>query len=56
VVLVADGDGTIVRVCHRGLPDEAACEFHNYGWGMTLDRLVAVAAGNDPGPYPLADV
>jgi hypothetical protein len=55
VALVADGDGTIVRVCHRGLPDEA-CEFHSSGWNMTLDRLVAIATGNDPGPYPLADL
>jgi uncharacterized protein YndB with AHSA1/START domain len=56
VVLVPDGDGTIVHVWHRGLPDEAACEFHSYGWDLTLDRLVAVAIGDDPGPNPLADL
>ncbi|MGQ0803000.1 MAG: SRPBCC family protein [Actinomycetota bacterium] len=56
VVLIADGDATILRVRHRGLPDETSCKFHSYGWGWTLDRLAAVATGADPGPYPLADL
>lgn len=57
VVLVRDGDATILRVRHTGLPaTDAAYEVHGYGWNMTLDRLVAVASGADPGPYPLADL
>ena len=56
VVLVADGDGTILRVRHSGLPTEAARRFHTMGWEMTLPRLVDVAEGDDPGPNPMADL
>jgi uncharacterized protein YndB with AHSA1/START domain len=56
VDLVADGDETILRMRHSGLPTDAACQFHTHGWSMTLDRLVLVAEGSDPGPYPLAYV
>ena len=44
IVLEADGDGTMLRLRHSGLPSEAACEIHAYGWGVGLDNLV-VAAG-----------
>jgi uncharacterized protein YndB with AHSA1/START domain len=54
VDLIADGDGTRLRVRHTGLPTDAACRFHTQGWKMTLPRLVVVAAGGDPGPDPLA--
>jgi uncharacterized protein YndB with AHSA1/START domain len=53
VVLVAHGDGPMVRVRHSGLPGDAACRFHTSGWDLTVDRLVIVAAGGDPGPSPL---
>ena len=43
VTLVPDGDGTLVRVRHHGLPNESACQFHEYGWTTTLDHLTAVA-------------
>jgi uncharacterized protein YndB with AHSA1/START domain len=56
VVLTADGDGTIVRVRHRGLPDEDAFEFHTYGWRVTLDRLAVAATGGDPGPLPFGNL
>lgn len=57
VVLAPDGDATILRMRHTGLPTTAAAqEVHSYGWSMTLDRLVAVAAGADPGPYSLTDL
>lgn len=39
VSLCPDGDGTIVRVRHHGLPNESACQFHDYGWTTTLDHL-----------------
>jgi uncharacterized protein YndB with AHSA1/START domain len=55
VVLVADGDGTLVRLRHSGLPDEAEREVHTYGWDMSLSRLAIAAPGGDPGPHPFAD-
>lgn len=55
VTLVRDGDGTIVRLRHSGLPTEAALQFHSAGWNLTIDRLVAVSEGRHPGPYPFQD-
>jgi uncharacterized protein YndB with AHSA1/START domain len=52
VVLVADGEATIVRLTHRGLPDDLH-SFHELGWENYLPRLSVVAAGGDPGPDPL---
>ena len=49
VVFVADGDGTLLRLRHSGLPNESACDLHSYGWGTGLDNLVVVvAAGAGP--------
>ena len=56
VTFIKDGDGTIVRLRHSGLPTEAALQFHSAGWNMTIDRLVAVSEGRDPGPYPFNDI
>jgi len=56
ITLVADGEHTVVRVQHRGLAGAHAYEFHEWGWDMTLERLAAVAVGDDPGPNPLATV
>jgi uncharacterized protein YndB with AHSA1/START domain len=55
VVLVPDGDDTILHLRHSGLPTEDLCQFHAWGWGFTLERLLVAAAGGDPGPYPHAD-
>ena len=52
VTLERDGENTVVRVRHDGLPTEAACHFHTGGWDLTLDRLVTAAEGGDPGPNP----
>jgi uncharacterized protein YndB with AHSA1/START domain len=49
VNLVADGDGTILRLSHRGLAGEALLE-HTRGWQHYLARLVIAAQGDDPGP------
>jgi uncharacterized protein YndB with AHSA1/START domain len=54
ITLSADGDGTIVRLRHTGLPADAAKD-HEGGWGMFLPRLVAVAERRDAGPNPAAD-
>lgn len=56
VELVADGDGTILRLRHSGLPTDASRKVHMVGWDMSLRRLTATTAGDDPGPHPLADV
>lgn len=51
VVLVPDGDDTILRLRHSGLPTDAARRFHTDGWDYMLDRLVVAATGGDAGPY-----
>ena len=51
IELVPDGDGTIVRLTHRGLPPEDL-EIHRMGWEIYLPRLGVAAAGGDPGPEP----
>jgi uncharacterized protein YndB with AHSA1/START domain len=51
VELFPDGDGTIVRLTHRGLPREEL-DPHRQGWTHYLGRLAAAAAGHDPGPDP----
>lgn len=55
ITLVPDGDATIVRVRHSGLPNEAAVDFHRVGWDHVLARLAASAAGAAPAPYAFAD-
>jgi uncharacterized protein YndB with AHSA1/START domain len=53
VTLVPDGEGTLLRLVHRHLPD-AARGSHTQGWEHYLDRLTTAAAGSDPGPDPWA--
>jgi uncharacterized protein YndB with AHSA1/START domain len=48
----ADGDGTIIRVRHVGLPSEEARFAHTLGWESYLARLALVRAGDDPGEEP----
>ncbi len=48
ITLTADGDGTILRLRHSGLPAEAQAS-HGEGWSHYLDRLAAISEGNDPG-------
>jgi uncharacterized protein YndB with AHSA1/START domain len=56
VVLVPDGEGTILRLRHSGLPTESSCRFHDWGWDFSLDRLALVAAGADVGHNPYLDL
>ena len=49
VTLTPDGDGTIVRLVHSGLPVETRAG-HAMGWEHYLARLAIAATGNDPGP------
>jgi uncharacterized protein YndB with AHSA1/START domain len=49
VTLRPDADGTLLRLVHRGVPEEAQ-ERSGAGWEHYLARLALVAAGQDPGP------
>ena len=46
--LEPDGQGTRLRLVHRGLPEEAI-PTHTEGWDFFLPRLVNVAEGRDAG-------
>jgi uncharacterized protein YndB with AHSA1/START domain len=52
--LIAEGEHTIVRLTHTGLPSEAAKQ-HALGWEHYLERLSLAGAGQDPGPDPWID-
>jgi uncharacterized protein YndB with AHSA1/START domain len=43
IALEPDGDGTVLRLRHTGLPDEASAVLHTGGWEMYLDRLIEAA-------------
>jgi uncharacterized protein YndB with AHSA1/START domain len=49
ITLVPDGDKTLVRLTHRGLPEDAVGD-HTYGWTHYLERLGTASTGGDPGP------
>jgi uncharacterized protein YndB with AHSA1/START domain len=51
VELTPDGDGTLLRLRHVDLPEEAR-QIHGEGWDHYLGRLAKAAAGQDPGPDP----
>ena len=55
IVLEPDGEGTLVRLTHRDLPEEMR-SFHGRGWDTSLPRLAVVAAGGEPGPDPLRSI
>ena len=52
VTLTPDGDGTHVRLVHRGLRTSDVRDLHRQGWQLYLPRLATAAAGGDPGPDP----
>ena len=49
--LTPDGDGTLVRLTHRGIPPEDV-PIHRTGWDVFLPRLEIAATGGDPGANP----
>jgi uncharacterized protein YndB with AHSA1/START domain len=49
--LVPDGDGTLVRLTHRGIPVDDV-PIHRAGWDLFLPRLEIAVGGGDPGPNP----
>ncbi len=50
--LIPDGDGTLLRLTHRALPDPAAAVSQAAGWEHYLARLAVAARGFDPGTDP----
>jgi uncharacterized protein YndB with AHSA1/START domain len=49
ITLHPEGDKTLVRLVHRGLPDDALTD-HGDGWQHYLSRLAVAATGGDLGP------
>ena len=47
--LIEKDGGTLLRMTHSGLPDQAQCDAHSRGWEHYLGRLAVAAAGGDPG-------
>jgi len=45
------GEGVLLTVTHRRLPDRSTMLKVSAGWHMHLDTLVARAAGNEPAPF-----
>ena len=52
VTFESDGDHTIVRLRHYGLPADEM-DGHSEGWDHYMSRLAMAATGIDPGPDPL---
>jgi len=55
ITLEPSGDGTTLRLVHRGLDGEARDQ-HGLGWRHYLGRLAVAAAGGDPGPDNWAEM
>lgn len=49
ISLTSQGDSTLVRLTHRGLPEDAITD-HEGGWGSYLSRLAMVMDGVIPEP------
>jgi uncharacterized protein YndB with AHSA1/START domain len=49
--LEPEGNGTRLRLVHRGLPDEAIAP-HTEGWDYFLPRLTSIAEGRDVASDP----
>ena len=48
ISLQPEGDKTLVRLVHRGLPDDAVSD-HGDGWAHYLSRLAVATTGGDAG-------
>ncbi|WP_050627067.1 SRPBCC family protein [Bradyrhizobium viridifuturi] len=48
--LTEQNNGTLLRMTHSGLPNEAQCASHAKGWAHYLGRLARVAGGQAVGP------
>ena len=54
ITLVPDGDGTLLRLVHSGVPQEIRAG-SDEGWAHYLPRLAIAAGGGEPGPDPWAE-
>jgi uncharacterized protein YndB with AHSA1/START domain len=52
VTFTPDGDGTVVRLVHSGLPSPESAEAHGHGWDEYMPRLAIAAAGGEAGEDP----
>jgi uncharacterized protein YndB with AHSA1/START domain len=52
VTFTPDGEGTLVRLMHTGLPSPESAEAHGHGWDQYMPRLAIAAAGGDAGEDP----
>ena len=52
VTLTADGDATIVRLRHSGLPDDGWRAKHDDGWGHYIGAAGGGRRGRRPRPRP----
>ena len=50
--LTPNDSGTLLRFRHSDLPSRESAGSHGHGWDHYFERLVAIAAGDDPGPDP----
>lgn len=55
ITLTQQGEGTMVRIVHAGLPELEARQ-HAMGWPHFLERLAIAGAGHNPGPDPWASI
>jgi uncharacterized protein YndB with AHSA1/START domain len=49
ITLIPEGDKTLVRFVHRGLPENAISD-HTSGWDHYLERLAVASSGGVNGP------
>jgi len=49
ITLQREGSKTLLRLVHRGLPEDAITD-HTHGWDHYLARLAVVATGGNAGP------
>jgi uncharacterized protein YndB with AHSA1/START domain len=54
VTFTPQGDGTLVRLVHSGLPTPESADAHAHGWDQYIPRLAIAAAGGDAGADPNA--
>jgi uncharacterized protein YndB with AHSA1/START domain len=54
ITLTPEGDGTVLELVHRDLPEEERPK-HEIGWAHFLPRLAIAAGGGDPGTDTWAD-
>ena len=53
--LIPEGEVTLLRLTHSGLPSQETKPDHGEGWSQYVARLKVVAEGGDPGRDPHAD-